>query len=168
MQEGYAVALAALIREASRALIPAFLFRWHGSAERARAFLDIVAEMPACRGPGFWRCAAACWASFDAIPHRDFASECRAHRHGWKPDAMAGNDRAAFDALPKLLTIYRGQDAGDTRGRWHTPALGLAWTLRCNVAEGIAPTATPALPSTWHALAGHPWRSCARIAMRRR
>ena len=102
MQEGYAVALAALIREASPASIPDFLFRWHGSAERSRAFLDIVAEMPACRGPGFWRCAAACWASFDAIPHRDFAAAFRAHRHGWTPDAMTGNDRAAFDALPQL------------------------------------------------------------------
>jgi hypothetical protein len=120
----------ALIRAADPAAVPYFLLRWHGSEKRPLAFLDIVAAMPECEGAEFWRLVAACWPGFDLIPHREFAVAFRRHRSAWTPDAMTGEDRAAFDALPPHLTIYRGQDAG--------APLGLSWTLSHDVAEGFA------------------------------
>jgi hypothetical protein len=120
----------ALIRAADPAAVPYFLLRWHESEKRPLAFLDIIADQPAWHGAEFWRLVAACWSGFDLIPHRKFAAAFRLHRSAWTPDAMTAEDRAAFDALPALLTIYRGQDAG--------APLRLAWTLLRDVAESFA------------------------------
>lgn len=110
--------------------IPDHLYRWHGSAERPWAFLDLFEEMGGEDGAAFWRLVAKLWSGFDAIPHDDFAAAFRRARRAWTAAAMKAEDRAAFDALSHLVTIYRGQDAD--------APLGLAWTLRPDVAEGFA------------------------------
>ncbi len=115
-------------RDPSR--IPGFLYRWAGSEERPHAFLGLYGAIGGGDGAGFWCMVAALWSGFDAIPQRAFAAAFRRYRAAWTPAGMDAQDRAAFDALPPLVRIYRGQDAD--------APLGLAWTLRWEVAEEFA------------------------------
>ncbi len=128
--DGYSDALTALLASSSTSLIPDFLFRWHGSEERPGELLALLRLMAPDDGALFWQMVAEHWCSFDLIPHRAYAAVFRRHRAAWSPDAMQGDDRAAFDALPAVVTAFRGQDAD--------APLGLSWTLRRDVAEGFA------------------------------
>lgn len=119
----------ALIASGEPAGVLPHLLRWHGSAERPRALLDLVSAMRV-DGAAFWRLVVEAWSGFDRIPHRDFAAAFRNYRSAWSPDAMGPADRAAFDALPAQVTIYRGQSA--------QAAPGLAWSLVREVATGFA------------------------------
>ena len=43
------------------------------------------------------------------------------YRAGWTPDVMSTVDQNKYDALPPVVTIYRGQNKSSRRG--------LAWSL---------------------------------------
>lgn len=121
----------ATLLEAYGAAAEQHLARFSGSAQRSWLLLDMLRQIaPKKRGPIFWRVVAKCWSGCDAIPHGEFAEAFARHRAAWSPDCMAPADRAAWDALPPLATIYRGQDGA--------ACPGLSWTLRRDVAEGFA------------------------------
>lgn len=73
---------------------------------------------------------AAEWAGFDCIPYADFATAFAEMRRDWTPDIMSTDDRSQYDALPPVLTVYRGQDA--------SRRLGLSWSLCRDTAVGFA------------------------------
>lgn len=124
-----AAAEAALLARPDPDALRLHLSRFYGSHQRPAAFLDLADRMR-LDGAAWWRLVMAEWSSLDAIPHAAFAAAFRRRRAAWTPDAMAPADRAMFDALPPLVTIYRGQS--DAR------PLGVAWTLRRDVAAGFA------------------------------
>lgn len=130
--EGYAVALADLLASKDADCIPEFLLRWFNSVARPHALLWLLSMTAPKDGGRFWRLVADAWCGFDLIPHGAYAAAFRRHRAAWSADAMQGENRAAFDALPTMVTAYRGQDA--------SAPIGLSWTLRRDVAEGFAAT----------------------------
>jgi hypothetical protein len=106
---------------------------WYGSHEMPDAFLDIfLKNVPEyserCRR--FWPYVAQEWASFDRIPHRDYALCFRTFRPGWSADCMEPEARRFYDSLPPMITLYRGADRQSGRG--------LAWTLDMETARGFA------------------------------
>jgi hypothetical protein len=123
-------AMAELIASRDPERIPTYLLRWCTSAERPRALLDLYLLMAPGDGGRFWRLVADEWPSFDAIPHQEYSAAFKRFRAAWSPDVMAGRTKAAFLAMPSAVDIYRGQDGG--------APLGLAWTLRRDVAESFA------------------------------
>jgi len=75
----------------------------------------------------FWRRVIRLWPMAIFIPHAEFAAAFRRHRHAWAPSFMATWNQAAYESLPDMMTIYRGQ-------RCDMP-LGLTWSLRRDAAE---------------------------------
>ena len=110
----------------------AHALRWWNSTEAPGEILDLLGIIArgAIGGAIFWRVVAQEWTGFDAIPHAAYAAAFRRHRAAWSPDCMAPADRAAWDALPEVVTLYRGQPSAAPPG--------LSWTLRREVAEGFA------------------------------
>lgn len=110
--------------------ILAHLYRWHGSAERPGALLRLLAEQVPNDGARFWRLIVEAWPAFDAIPHGRYAAAFRRHRAAWVPSIMSSDDLAAYNALPPIIDLFRGQDA--------SAPIGLSWTTSRAVAEGFA------------------------------
>jgi len=105
----------------------------YSSHERPYAFLDIfLQKVPNLSGRclRFWPYVAQEWASFDRIPHRDYALAFRSFRLGWSADCMEREARRFYDNLPPMLTLYRGGNKDFGRG--------LSWTLDIEVAKSFA------------------------------
>lgn len=71
-------------------------------------------------GERFWRYAVSLSCMACPIDHAGFEEAFRRHRASWTPDCMRGVERALYDALPPVLTIWRSQP--------RTLPLGLRWT----------------------------------------
>ncbi|MBR0652743.1 hypothetical protein GXW78_24010 [Roseomonas terrae] len=128
--ERYREAREALVESGDAAAIPDFLFRWCNSTERPVELLALYYNMANADDALFWRLIADEWSGFDRIPLDDYIIWFEELRAAWSPGCMEPTDRAAYDALPDEVTVYRGQSA--------TVPLGLAWTLRRDVAVGFA------------------------------
>jgi len=105
----------------------------YGSHERPGAFLNIfLKNVPEFseRYRRFWPYVAQEWATFDRIPHRDYALCFRAFWIGWSADCMRPEARRFYDSLPPMITLYRGGDRQSGKG--------LSWTLDMETAKGFA------------------------------
>lgn len=108
-------------------IIDAHLNRHFGSHERADEFLDLVEDMD---GEQFWTILHSQWSGFDAIDHFRMEQVINAFGCDWSVEYLDEVDRAFYDTLPEMVTIYRGQSAQSM--------LGLAWTTDYEVAKGFA------------------------------
>jgi hypothetical protein len=121
------VAWRALFAEPSSRAI-ADVLRFYPSEQRADATLLMFKHIES--DDLFWSAVAEHWSGFDAIDHLEFEKEFRKRKAAWSPACMSANDQAAYHALPKSFTIYRGQDKSDV--------VKNSWTLDSEVAEGFA------------------------------
>ncbi len=105
-----------------------------GSSQRPHSLLRLHNRMlPRLQneaGAAFWNWVSACWACFDAIPYGRYGAAFRQWRPAWTAQCMTPANQSAFNMLPEVVVIYRGQDA--------RAKPGLSWTLSLPVAEGFA------------------------------
>lgn len=104
------------------------------STERPRKFLILwEEEWEPFQNPQFLAEALVSeWTSFDWIPHEEFQPmfEWLLHADVSFPTYLPADCRQFFDALPQVVTAYRGQDAADRTG--------LSWTTDRRAAEFFA------------------------------
>ena len=120
--------------------IPNFA-RHFGSHQRPGAVLRWIESLEADHpedivGPVFWQVVRDNWATFDLIPHTEYAEAFDQYLTYCPDDPVlvdAGNtDRTWFDSLPDEFAAYRGQCAARD--------VGLAWTVDRERAEWFART----------------------------
>ena len=100
-----------------------FLGRHYGSDKRPMAFLELYMKGRI----DFWPALYLSWSTFDAIPYNRFIKFMK-DKTFRTPDVIAGpEDRSFYDALPKMITIWRGQDK--------LQRVGLSWTTDPDVAR---------------------------------
>ena len=109
-----------------------FLNRWHSSAARPRALIEVFNLMFAPRrdaGECFWRWIMEEWEGFDRIPHAHFERLFLRYRDAWSADYMSADVRSVYNNLPARIVAFRGQDRTQ---------YGLSWTLDRGVAHSFA------------------------------
>jgi len=96
----------------------------NNSAARPYAFLDLQLE-----GEQFWSAVIEWWSGFDLIPHDYYELEFQYQqsKHPGHPCKAGSECVAWFDALPDVITIYRGQSSAS--------APGLSWTTSREAAQ---------------------------------
>lgn len=93
----------------------------------ARSLVTKAAELPPEQ---WWRFAAAAWALTDHMDYEAIAEVQRRFRGFWSPDCMLPKGRAVYDAMPPVVTLWRGQPS-----RY---PLGLRWADDWKVAKRYA------------------------------
>ena len=106
-----------------------WLWRYVDRSAQADALLDWIEQREDAGfaddalGNIFWRAVRQGWPSFDRIDHSAYAEAFARFRPQW-----SGSPEIA--ALPRLVTIYRGQDA--------RAPIGLSWTTDRKTAASFA------------------------------
>ena len=107
------------------------LFRFGGSHERPRIFLDWALTVKPPHDL-FWRFLQLEWSGFDAIPHKEYAKLLQSYgtkvkRGGWTRERA---DDDPWHDLPDTFEIYRGQSG--------LHQMGLSWTRDYDTAAMFA------------------------------
>jgi hypothetical protein len=101
--------------------------RYYGSRERGRYFIELAEYM---NGEQFWRILHNEWSGFDAIDHFVMEQLLTSFASDWEADYLGAEDRAFYDSLPQIVTVYRGQNA--------LSPIGLSWTTNFDIAKSFA------------------------------
>ncbi len=110
-----------------KAIISRHMYRHFGSHQRSFEFIELAQHMEPKQ---FWTILHDQWSSFDAIDHFVMEQVISGFSEEWSADYLNEEDRAFYDSLPDMVTVYRGQGA--------TQYTGLSWTTDYEVAKAFA------------------------------
>ena len=104
-----------------------------GAAPRPGVALDyfFMRRRTATIGEQFWNVVAKGWAGFNAIERTRSARLFSRYKSYWTPDILSPADRAFYDKLQDVFTVYRGQNGLEL-------AAGGSFTLSKTVAQSCA------------------------------